>query len=71
MKKKRTVKRLGGSTESPVRSKRVKCACASCVCTVDVRRALRRGNLLFCGQACAAKACTVEQCACEHGDCKF
>jgi hypothetical protein len=49
--------------------RRMKCACASCTCTVDVDCAVRRGNLVFCGEACAATACTLEQCACEHDHC--
>jgi hypothetical protein len=50
-------------------SRRVKCACASCMCTVNPDAAVRRGNLVFCGEACAAKACTIEECHCEHDDC--
>jgi hypothetical protein len=52
-------------------SRRMKCACASCTCTVDMDRATRRGNLVFCGEACAARACTVETCACEHDACRL
>jgi len=56
--------------DSPARSsRRMKCACASCTCTVDLTRALRRGNLVFCGEACASRACTVESCRCEHDCC--
>jgi hypothetical protein len=50
-------------------TRRFKCACASCVCTVNPDRAVRRGNLVFCGEACAAKACTIEHCRCEHDCC--
>lgn len=53
----------------PSRPMRVKCACASCQCTVDIRRGVRRGNLVFCGEACAARACTLEECRCEHDAC--
>jgi hypothetical protein len=68
---KKTVK----TKRTPVRpapareQRRMKCACASCTCTVDMDRAVRRGNLVFCGHACAAAACTLEQCACEHDHC--
>ena len=57
-------------SESPARSsRRLKCACASCICTVDMAKALRRGNLVFCGEVCASKACTFEDCRCEHDGC--
>jgi len=65
---KKTTK-TGTSGSSTSERRRVKCACASCTCTVDMERAVRRGNLLFCGEACAAAACTLEQCACEHDHC--
>jgi hypothetical protein len=32
-------------------------------------RAVRRGNLVFCGQMCASRACTLEVCRCEHDHC--
>ncbi|HUJ09797.1 MAG TPA: conjugal transfer protein TrbI [Verrucomicrobiae bacterium] len=63
------MKKSAKTTTSPKRSRRVKCACASCVCTVNPDTAVRRGNLVFCGQACAAKACTIEDCHCEHDSC--
>lgn len=50
-------------------SRRMKCACASCTCTVDLDRGVSRGNLVFCGEACASRACTVEVCRCEHDHC--
>ncbi len=50
-------------------SRRSKCACASCTCTVDMDKAIRKGNLLFCSETCASRACTVEECACEHDHC--
>ena len=58
------------SSESPARSsRRMKCACASCNCTVDMMKALQRGNLVFCSEACASRACTLESCRCEHDCC--
>lgn len=63
------MKKSAKTKVSAKRSRRVKCACASCVCTVDLDRGVRRGNLVFCGEACAAKACTVEECHCEHDHC--
>jgi Prokaryotic metallothionein len=63
------MKKSAKSDPSPKRSRRIKCACASCVCTVNPDTAVRRGNLVFCGEACAAKACTIEECHCEHDDC--
>jgi hypothetical protein len=47
----------------------MKFACASCTCTVDITKAIRRGNLVYCGEACASKACTPEVCRCEHDHC--
>jgi len=51
------------------RSRRTKCACASCQCTVPASGGVRRDNLVFCSEACASRACTVEVCACEHDGC--
>ncbi len=53
------------------RSKRTKCACASCQCTVAVGEGVRRDNLVFCSETCASRACTVELCACEHDHCSM
>ena len=51
-------------------SQRVKCACVSCQCTVDMDKAVRKGNLVFCSEMCASHArCTVEECGCEHDCC--
>jgi hypothetical protein len=57
------------STTAETRTNRMKCACASCTCTVDMSKAVRRGNLVYCGEACASKACTPETCRCEHDHC--
>ena len=62
---KKTAKPSGTIRES----RRLKCACASCQCTVDMDQAVRKGNLVFCGTACAEKACTIEDCRCEHDHC--
>ena len=57
-------------TKTPSKeSRRMKCACASCECTVAVGGGVRRGNLVFCSETCASRACTVEVCACEHDGC--
>ena len=50
-------------------SRRIKCACASCQCTVDLDRGVRKDNLVYCSEVCAVKACTVEECRCEHDHC--
>jgi hypothetical protein len=58
------------ASDAPARSsRRMKCACASCTCTVDMMKALQRGNLVFCSEACASRACTLEICRCEHDSC--
>lgn len=49
-------------------SRRMKCACASCQCTVDLDRGVRKGNLVYCSEMCA-RGCTPEQCRCEHDHC--
>jgi hypothetical protein len=51
------------------RSGRTKCACPSCQCTIATGGGVRRGNLAFCSEACASRACTIEVCACEHDHC--
>lgn len=51
-------------------SRRMKCACSSCQCTVDMDKATRKGNLVFCSKACAEKACSTESCQCEHDTCR-
>lgn len=59
------------TTSNPLRtrrSRRVKCACASCQCTVDMEHAVRKGNLLYCGRACLTE-CTRDSCRCEHDHC--
>jgi len=63
------MKKPNPPSSEPARSRRVKCACASCVCTVDMDKAVRRGNLLFCSETCAAGACTLEECRCECNAC--
>lgn len=63
-----TAKKTSSSISSPARSSRMKCSCASCQCTVDMDRALRKGNLVYCGRACMTQ-CTLEQCMCEHDYC--
>jgi hypothetical protein len=51
-------------------SQRVKCACTSCQCTVDIDKAVRKDNLVFCSTMCASHArCTFEECGCEHDCC--
>jgi hypothetical protein len=62
------VAKSSGTATSTV-SRRVKCACASCQCTVALDRGVRNGNLVFCGKACASRACTLEICNCEHDAC--
>jgi len=47
---------------------RIKCACASCNCMVDLDKGLRKGNLLYCSRACLSE-CTFEDCACDHDCC--
>lgn len=49
-------------------SNRIKCACASCNCLVDLDKGLRKGNLLYCSRACLTE-CTFEDCACDHDCC--
>lgn len=49
-------------------SRRIKCACASCNCLVDMDRGLRKGNLLYCSRACLTE-CSFEVCACDHDCC--
>ncbi len=69
--KKKTTKKVAkkvAKKASGRRSRRVKCACASCVCTVDVSKGFRKGNLVFCNRICASR-CTIEQCFCEHDAC--
>ena len=66
--KKLTTRKVSRSDPSPTRSSRMKCACASCQCTVDMERALRKGNLVYCSRACMT-ACTLEKCMCEHDHC--
>ena len=56
------------ATPAAKRSRRVKCACASCVCTVDIAKGYRKGNLVFCNRLCASR-CTINQCYCEHDAC--
>jgi hypothetical protein len=50
-------------------SNRIKCACASCNCMVDLDKGLRKGNVLYCSRACLTE-CTFEDCACDHDCCK-
>jgi len=50
------------------RSRRSKCACTSCQCTVDTSNGVRKGNLVYCGRACMTM-CTREVCRCEHDHC--
>ncbi|MCS7049543.1 MAG: metallothionein [Verrucomicrobiae bacterium] len=47
----------------------MKCACASCNCTVDMSSAIRRKNLVYCSEQCARRDCTPEVCRCEHDHC--
>jgi hypothetical protein len=49
-------------------SRRIKCACASCNCTVDMDRAFRKGAQVYCSRQCA-EVCTKEVCRCEHDHC--
>ena len=70
--KKSTAKKSAPAKAAPAgaarRSRRVKCACASCVCTVDIEKGYRKGNLVFCGRLCATR-CVINQCYCEHDHC--
>jgi len=69
MKTKRASKKPSASPASDGRaSNRIKCACASCNCMVDMDKGLRKGNLLFCSRACLTE-CTFEDCACDHDCC--
>lgn len=65
MKAKKSAANSAGTTRS---SRRIKCACASCNCLVDIDRGLRKGNLLYCSRACLTE-CTFEDCACDHDGC--
>ncbi|HUK83401.1 MAG TPA: metallothionein [Verrucomicrobiae bacterium] len=65
----KTVAKSGSAAATGSASRRVKCACASCHCTVALDRGVRRGNLVFCGEACASRVCTLEVCRCEHDGC--
>ncbi len=49
-------------------SRRIKCACASCNCMVDLSRGVRKGNLVYCGRACLTE-CSLEECGCDHDCC--
>ncbi|QNI53946.1 metallothionein/ family 14 [Synechococcus sp. BIOS-E4-1] len=42
----------------------VQCACPGCSCAVEEATAMRRGNQLFCSQACANGHINSEPC---HG----
>ncbi len=55
--------------KTTTRSRRMKCSCAGCTCTVDLIKAYRKGNLVYCSRQCA-ESCTPEVCACEHDDCR-
>lgn len=66
MKAKKPVENPAGTTRS---SRRIKCACASCNCLVDIDKGLRKGNLLYCSRACLTE-CTFEVCACDHDCCR-
>jgi len=63
------MKRTSKAKSAVKRSPRIKCACASCQCTVALSGGVRRDNLVFCSETCASRACTVELCACEHDHC--
>ncbi|HVM61559.1 MAG TPA: conjugal transfer protein TrbI [Verrucomicrobiae bacterium] len=63
------MKRTTKAKSAGKRSRRIKCACASCQCTLAEGGGVRRGNLVFCSETCASRACTVEVCACEHDCC--
>jgi hypothetical protein len=49
---------------------RIKCACARCSCMLDSERAVRKGNLMFCGEICSTK-CTPDKCICGHDTCSL
>jgi hypothetical protein len=64
-----TAKKRASPAGAGRKSRRLKCACASCQCTVDMDRGYRQGNLVFCNRICASR-CTLETCYCECDSCK-
>ncbi len=47
----------------------MKCACSSCVCTVNVSDGMQKEGKYYCSDACASENCNGSGC-CDHGcDC--
>lgn len=49
-------------------TRRIKCACLSCQCTMDMDNGFRKDNRVYCSRICFSR-CTREQCYCEHDHC--
>lgn len=49
--------------------RRIKCACASCNCMVDIDTGVRKKNLVYCSRACLTE-CSFEECNCDHDGCR-
>ena len=67
--KKKVTRQKPNPAGSSRNSNRLKCACASCMCTVDMDQAYRKGTQVFCSRTCA-EGCTKADCRCEHDHCQ-
>lgn len=50
-------------------AEKVKCACESCQCQVEVAKGVVRDGKVYCSNACAYE-CTETTCVCVHDRCE-